>query len=294
MLIGLDRVQHQRLTLVQFGQLVFERLVLVVLLVLGLFVDLEETVKLQHRAADPEIVAAISFGFDIDSRLVIDRLHHLRGDKALPDQAIELVLLFGEKAVDLVRMQRDVGRADRLVSVLRIFLRFVSVRLRGQIVLADLLLDVSANVVQRLRSDPGRIGTHVGDQADRAFGADLQAFIQPLRHAHGALDVETQLTRGVLLQLAGGKRRGGRLAALLLLNRADLPLCFFELSDDCLGGYAIRQSGRADGRHLRLFAVDADKPGGEIQPLRRGMKRGVDGPVFDRIESLDLLLALDD
>ena len=242
MLVGLDRVQHQRLAIVQFRQLVFERLVVVVLLVLGFFVDLEEAVEFQHRAADPEIVAAVGFGFDIDGRLVIDRLHHLRSDKTLPDQAIELVLLFGKKAVNLVRMQRDVGRTNRLVCVLRVFLRFVSVRLRGQIVLADLLLDVGANVVQRLRSDPGRIGTHVGDKADRAFGADLQALIKPLRHAHGALDIETQLARGILLQLAGREGRGRRLAALLLLNRTDLPLCLLKLCNDCLRGDSVRQS----------------------------------------------------
>src|SRR5690606_20295769 len=54
-----------------------------------------------------------------------------------------------------------------------------------------------------------------------------------------------------------------------------------------LGGLAV-----GDGELLELLAVELDQPGAEGL---RGMRAlGLDGPVFARLERLDLFLALDD
>ena len=66
----------------------------------------------------------------------------------------------------------------------------------------------------RVVADARGIGTHVGDETDGAFLADLDAFIQPLRQHHGALHAEAQLARGFLLQ-GGGDERRDRIALLL-------------------------------------------------------------------------------
>ena len=79
----------------------------------------------------------------------------------------------------------------------------------------------------RLGRQRHRVGTHVGDQADAAF-ADVDAFVQLLRQAHGALGVEAELARGFLLQRRGGEGRRRVAAALLAIDgehpqRAGVP-----------------------------------------------------------------------
>jgi hypothetical protein len=51
------------------------------------------------------------------------------------------------------------------------------------------------SLCNRIRTHARRVGTHVGDEADRALLADLDALIQPLRHAHRAAHVEAQPAR---------------------------------------------------------------------------------------------------
>ena len=57
MLLGLERFEAQRLALLQRRQLVLERLVFIVLGLLGFFVDLEEAFELEDRSGDAEVVA---------------------------------------------------------------------------------------------------------------------------------------------------------------------------------------------------------------------------------------------
>ena len=108
--------------------------------------------------------------------------------------------------------------ANRLVSRLRFLLLFKGIRRLGQIGRTVFLADIFAYFLDRLGRHPGRIGTHVGDQTDQPFFPELHAFIQALRDHHGALHAETQLARGILLQLAGGEWRS-RIAPPLLLFR---------------------------------------------------------------------------
>ena len=51
-------------------------------------VNFQKAIELHHRTGDAEIVAAIRFGYDIDGGLVEDRRHHLRRDKALPNEPV--------------------------------------------------------------------------------------------------------------------------------------------------------------------------------------------------------------
>ena len=69
-----------------------------------------------------------------------------------------------------------------------------------------------------------RVGTHVGDEADGAF-AEIHAFIELLRQAHGALRGEAELARGFLLQRRGGERRRRIALALLAVDGADGAAC---------------------------------------------------------------------
>ena len=97
--------------------------VLFVFLVLALFIDGEEAVELHDRAGGAEEISLARR--DIDRRLIEDRRHHLRGDEALPDEAIERELIFVKITRERFGRARDGGRADRFVRVLRAFLRAI-------------------------------------------------------------------------------------------------------------------------------------------------------------------------
>ena len=188
----------------------FARLVVVVLLVFRDLVHLQEAVEAQHRAAHAEIVGLAVFGRDrrdVRRGHVVDRRNHLRGHKALPDQRVELELLVAQIARNRLRRARGIGGPDGFVRVLRVLLALVDVGRRGQILRAQVLRDPLARRHLRFRRHARRIGTHISDQAGRALGAQVHAFIEPLRHAHGAAHVEAQLVGRIALQLAGDERR---------------------------------------------------------------------------------------
>jgi hypothetical protein len=79
--------------------------------------------------------------------------------------------------------------------------------------------DEVAHLGDGLVGQVDRVGTHVGDQADRA-AADVDALVELLRGAHGALRGEAELARGLLLQRRGDERRRRVALALLALDRA--------------------------------------------------------------------------
>ena len=108
------------------------------------------------------------------------------------------------------------------MRLLRRFPRLVGIGRFGQKFLAEIFADQLAHLGQRIVGNLGRVGTHVGDESDRAFFASqIDAFIQALGDHHGALHAEAQLARGVLLELAGGEGRCRTAAALARIDRAD-------------------------------------------------------------------------
>ena len=183
-------------------------LVFLIFAVLGLLIDLQEAVELHDRSsnAEPEHVAS-GLGIDVNRSLVEDGGIHLRSDEALPDQFVNLEFVFLQILFDLVGMAHRRSRANGLVSRLRFFLLLICIGRSRQIVGAILAGDVVADFGDRLGRNPGRIGAHVGDQADQPLVAEFDTLIEALRDHHGALHAETQLARRILLQLAGREWR---------------------------------------------------------------------------------------
>ena len=80
-----------------------------------------------------QIAFAALLGVDIDRGLVEDGRHDLRRHKALPDQLVDLELVFLQILLDLVGMAHDRGGTNGFVRFLRVLLLLVGVRLLGQI-----------------------------------------------------------------------------------------------------------------------------------------------------------------
>ena len=89
----LQFLERQRLPRIQIGQLVLQRIVIIVLRVLGLFVDLQIAIELQDRSGHAEVIAPIRLRLHIDDGLVEDRGHHLGRYEAPPDELIQAELL---------------------------------------------------------------------------------------------------------------------------------------------------------------------------------------------------------
>ena len=110
--------------------------------------------------------------------------HHLAGDGALPDQFVQAAAVVVEILRHLRRRAQRGGRADRFVRFLRVLgLGLVDVGLVRHRLGAEIARDHVADLAQRFGRQADRVGTHVADQADRAFVADRHAFVQLLRHA---------------------------------------------------------------------------------------------------------------
>ena len=226
----------------------------------------------------------IAGGLDIRRDGVQNRLGHLAGDKAAPDQLVQLVLVAGQKALDVVRRQIDVGRTDRLVRVLRAVLGLKDARLARIVRLAEAAEDIVSRRIRRFRRQTQGVGSHIGDQTGQAVLTQLDAFIQLLRGGHRALWHHVQLARRLLLQGRGGKRRRRTLFLLALLDAADGK----RLSGD-----------RLDDRHRLLLGLELDlsvRIAVEIRgerPAVCGLQMGIQRPVFLRNKRADLLLAVD-
>src|SRR5581483_10595173 len=89
----------------QRRQLVLELLLFLVLAFMRFDVQLEEAIEFGHRTRHTEPEASVrSSCVDIDSSLVEDCSIHLRRNKTLPDQLVDLVLIFFQVSLDLIRM----------------------------------------------------------------------------------------------------------------------------------------------------------------------------------------------
>jgi hypothetical protein len=75
--------------------------------------------------------------------------------------------------------------------------------------------------VERLAGEVRRVGTHVGDQAHRAFARDLHTFVQLLGCAHRPLGAEPEPRGGRLLHRRGDERGRRAAAGPLGLDRLD-------------------------------------------------------------------------
>src|SRR5262249_61135811 len=96
------------------------------------------------------------------------------------------------------------GRLVRLVRVL--CLALVLARRGRHIVAAVIGADQAAGGGERLLGDVDAVGAHIGNEAD-GLAVDVDAFIEPLRDAHGVGGREAELAACVLLQRRRGERR---------------------------------------------------------------------------------------
>ena len=115
-------------------------LVVLVLLLFRNFVDLQESVEAHHRPADAEVIRLAGLRRNrgnLRRGYIEDRRHHLRSHKALPDQPVELELLFGQVAGDRLRRPRSIGGTNRFVRILRGLFALVRIGCRGQILRAQ-------------------------------------------------------------------------------------------------------------------------------------------------------------
>ena len=231
------------------GEPVFHLLVFFVGLVLAFFVHLKKAAELQHRPGGAEQIFAgvLAARRDVDSGLVEYRGRHLGGYEAVPDQAVELELVLGQILCHVVGAVLHGSGTDGFVRILRVLLGLVNVGRFGQKLGPELDRDVGARFLQGVFGYACGIRTHVGDQADRAFLAELDALIEPLRQDHGAFDAEAQLARGFLLQ--GGSDEGRhRIAALLAgADGLDDVVRAIKLREHVIGGCLAAQAP-ASGR----------------------------------------------
>src|SRR5690606_18221504 len=98
--------------------------------------------------------AAVLPGGNVGSRPLDFGRRHLRGDGAAPDQLVEPRLVAVERAGDLFRPARDVGRADRLMRLLRVLrLRVIAARRVRDVAVAVVAADLAADGGDRFRRD---------------------------------------------------------------------------------------------------------------------------------------------
>ena len=277
MLFGGDAAFLGLVALVDLGQAV----VVVIIrcgIVAAFLVDLEEPIE-EHDLAGGAQADLLIGTFDLDRGAFEAGGGHLAGERALPDQVIELALV-GVGNLDLAGVARHVGGPDALVRFLRVLgLVLVHARAVGDVFGAVAILDGIAGGVHGLGGHVDAVGPHVGDEA---------GLVEPLRRAHGLAGAHAELAAGLLLQ--GGGHEGGRGVA-----RGGLGL---DARD--------RQVAAGDGLHrqfglglvgdvvaVELLAGPADEAGLEFLAAGGG-EEGFHGPVFAGLERLDLHLALDD
>ena len=246
----------------------------------------------QRRAVGAQHVAlrAVRARQDVDRDRVEQRVCHLTGHRAFPDQRVELELVGLKITLDVGRNDAGGGRTYRLVRFLRILgFGLVYPHLFRHRFRAIELRDHLANLLHRLGRERHRVGTHVGDQADAAL-ARVHAFIQLLCHAHGALGGEAELARSFLLQRRGGERRRRVAAALLAidLQHGERPVRSGRGRQALLGRARAGLVGEAE--LLDLVAAKFDQLEGK--GLLAVLADGVDAPVLARLEGRDFRFAL--
>ena len=182
-----------------------------------------------------------------------------------------------------IRRERDIRRADGLVRVLRAGLGLIRARLAGVILRAVVLDDKRLCGGKRLIGQALRIGTHIGDEADRAAVGDIHTLIELLRDRHGAPRRHAQAAGSLLLQGRGDER--GRRTALFFaaLDARDLERLSRNGGNDLVGRGLVRNV------HL-LFrrAVKARR-----ERARAAVKQRVEQPVLLRLEGADLIFTVD-
>ena len=250
------------------------------LLVLRLFVHGGVARKLLLGVVGAEEIARAA---GIHDNIIVHGVGHLAGGEAAPDEPVETVLLRCEVVAHTIRRERDIRRANGLMRVLRADLGLIRARLAGVILRAVVLDDERLCRGERLVRQTLGVGTHIGDETDRAAVGNIHALIQLLRDRHGAPRRHAQTAGGLLLQGRGDER--GRGAALLLaaLDACDLKRLGGHGGNDLVGRGLVRNVHLLFGRAVKARA----------ERTRAAVKQRVKQPVFLRLEGADLIFTVD-
>ena len=257
--------------------------------VLALLIERQKAVELHHRPGRAQIDdTPRGVGGDIRGGALELGGFHLARDHAQPNQFVEPRLVVIEERFHLARAARHIGRPDRLVRLLRVFcLGLVLARRRRHVALAVVGADQAAGGGKRLFRDVDAVGAHIGNEAD-GLAVDLDAFVEPLRDAHGVRGRKAELAACFLLQ-----RRGGEGRRRIALGGLGLDVGHRERGALQCRLERLGLGGGADVEPLDFLAVGADEARLEFLSPRRRQRRH-QRPVFARDEFLDLELAVAD
>jgi hypothetical protein len=153
-LFRLEGIHRELLTYSQLGEPDLPILELGFGIVRAFDIRTQEPGERDHLAARCELgVLVIRLRPEPHLDTLPGRVRHLRRDRSLPDQLVELRLVTMKLAGDVLRQsERLTCRADRLVGFLRVLdLALVLTRLVGDVVLAVHLDSLRARGLQRLR-----------------------------------------------------------------------------------------------------------------------------------------------
>ncbi len=280
--------QRQRLTDGELGQLGGT-----VLLRLGVGVRGLQALRLQIAGEKQPLALGAPKGLAVLRRhrgVVELGGRHLRGHEAPPDELVELELVGGQKLLHAFGRQGHIDGAAGLVGVLRALLGLEHARLGRGVVRAVGRDDEVVRGLPGLVGDTHGVGTHVGDERHGAAIAQLHAFIDFLRRAHGLLGRVAQSPVGHLLQGGGGERRGRAFAALLLVHGLDREFPGAHGLVQRVGGRRVANVLQAGLHGLAGDLPELGDEGGRIPALQLGLE----GPVLDGIEGPALALAVHD
>src|SRR5439155_18452902 len=171
----------QRLALLDLG----ERRDLLLRLVARLEVHAKEPVEEDAASVRTQQVLP---RLDVEARVLEARRGHLGCDRPLPDDRVQLELVWLEEPLYAIGRPRKIRGPDGLVCFLRALRpRLVVARLLDRVRRAKFLRDDLARLMERALGDVERVGTHIRDETDRRTVADRDAFIELLREDHRLL-----------------------------------------------------------------------------------------------------------
>ena len=221
---------------------------------------------------------------NVRRKRVEHRRGHLAGDKAVVDEPVEAELIARQGTFDGLGAARDVCGADGLVGVLRGLAALVDVGLSGQEGLAIGVFDHLAHRGERLVGDASGVRADIGHKALQALARQFHALVELLGDLHGLAGVEVEFARSLLLQIGGGKRRGGQFAALALFDGTHIVRP--------LAGAREQRVARLAGVHVHFFAVFAVKARGQLRAAHA--ETSGDVVVLLGQEGVDLVFAVAD
>ena len=252
------------------------------LVLFGVLVKFRKALEQDLVAGSPQFIAA---AVDDDGHVFRFDRFHLAGQEAVPNEGIQAQLVAGQKFRHLVRRQFQRRRTDSFMRILTGLLGLVDAGLFRDIFFAIVRRNEFPRSLDHVVVDADRVCTHVGDEADMALVAHIEAFIELLSQHHGLLGTEIELADTFLLHRRRRERRLRLAFALALFDFYD-HIGVVRFAAAFPGQVVSNGFGCLLCRDFRLLAVDL----GQFRRQRQAVFRRIgpaDGPIFFRYEGLD-------